>query len=147
MFKKNPQLIKNKGNKYPSIKFHLGHSFAIREGLLRINKRRLIENIAQYENGYRFHSHHSKANLTIRTQSATIARSLVPLVLYIYKKGKCVESLTIPGKHVDSQKRLCHIGYINQFFATPIVHSSSQSIRGGRKFTLIRIARCNGWAG
>ena len=147
MFKKNPQLIKNKGNKCPSIKFHLGHSFAIREGLLRINKIRLIENTAGYENGYRFHSYDSQVFLTTRTQSTTIARSLVSLVLYIYKKGKCVESLTIPGKGVALSKSRIYIGYINQFFATPIVHSSSQSIRGGRKFTLIRIARCNGWAG
>ena len=117
MFKKNPQLNNKSVNKCPSIKFHLGHSFAIREGLLRINKIRLIENTAGYENGYRFHSYDSQVFLTTRTQSTTIARSLVSLVLYIYKKGKCVESLTIPGKHVDSQKKICQYGYINQTHA------------------------------
>ena len=64
------------------------------------------------ENGYRFHSHQSTANLKSRTQSTTIARSQVSLVLYIYKKGKCVEMLTVTRMHVDSQKRSCHIGYI-----------------------------------
>ena len=73
-----------------------------------INKSILLRN----ENGYRFHSHQSTANLNLRTQSATIPNTLIAKVLYIYKKWKCVESLTIPGKHVDSQKRLCHIGYI-----------------------------------
>ena len=120
MFKKNPQLIKNKGNKSAYRGKPGGGLFSIRrvnenqqEVLMIINKGKLLRN----ENGYRFHSHHSKANLTIRTQSATIARSLVPLVLYIYKKGKCVESLTIPGKHVDSQKKICQYGYINQTHA------------------------------
>ena len=132
MFKKNPQLNKNKCNKYPSIKFHLGHSFAIREGLLRINKRRLIENIAQYENGYRFHSHHSKANLTIRTQSATIARSLVPLVLYIYKKGKCVESLTVSRNTLTVKKGYAILGTsINFSQRLLFIHHHSQSEGGG----------------
>ena len=95
MIKKNPQLNKNKCNKYPSIKFHLDDCFAIREGLLRINKRRLIENYGLNENGYRFHSYDSQVFLTTRTQFTTIARSLVSLVLYIYKKWKCVEMLTV----------------------------------------------------
>ena len=64
------------------------------------------------ENGYRFHSHQSTAILTIRTQSATIPIFARLNLLYIYKKWKCVESLTIPGKHVDSQKRSCQYGYI-----------------------------------
>ena len=120
MFKQNPQLIKNKGNKSAYRGKPGGGLFSIRRVnenqqavLMIINKPILLRN----ENGYRFHSHHSKAILTIRTQSATIARSLVPLVLYIYKKGKCVESLTIPGKHVDSQKKICQYGYINQTHA------------------------------
>ena len=100
MIKNNPQLNKNNANKSPSIKFHLGHSFAIKRVnenqqavLMRINKAILLRN----ENDNRFHSHQSTANLKSRTQSATIARSQVPLVLYIYKKWNCVESLTIPG--------------------------------------------------
>jgi len=69
---------------------------------MRINKGLVIEN----ENGYRFQnrsiendshlqSYDSQVFLTTRTQSTTIARSLVSLVLYIYKKWKCVESLTV----------------------------------------------------
>ena len=117
MIKNNPQFNRNKCKKYPSIKFHLGDCFAIREGLLRINKRRLIENTAGYENGYRFHSHQSTANLKSRTQSATIPNTLIAKGLYIYKKWKCVEMLTVTRMHVDSQKRSCHIGYINQTHA------------------------------
>ena len=112
MSKQYPQLNKNIVNKCPSNRIHLGNCFAIREGLLRINKRRLIENTAGYENGYRFHSHHSKAILTIRTQSTTIPNYASPNLLYIYKKWKCVESLTVSRWIVDSPKRLCNIGYI-----------------------------------
>ena len=97
MIKKNPQLIKINGNKSAYRRKPGGGQFSIRKVnenqqavILRINKPILLRN----ENGYRFHSHHSKANLKTRTQSATIARSLVPLVLYIYKKWNCVESLT-----------------------------------------------------
>ena len=104
MIKNNPQFNRNKCKKYPSIKFHLGDCFAIREGLLRINKRRLIENTAGYENGYRFHSHQSTANLKSRTQSATIASSLVSLVLYIYKKWKCVDLLTVTRNTLTGEK-------------------------------------------
>ena len=92
-------------------------------------------------------SRQSQANLKSRTQSATIPIFARHSRLYIYKKWKCVEMLTVSRMHVDRFKKICQYGYINQFFATPIVHSSLQSIRGGRKFTLIRIARCNGWAG
>ena len=117
MIKNNPQLIKNKANKCPSIKFHLGHSFAIREGLLRINKGVIIEN----ENGYHFQmvilSHHSQLFLTIRTQSTTIPIFARLNLLYIYKKGKCVESLTVTRKHVDRFKKICQYGYINQTHA------------------------------
>ena len=110
MFKKNSQLNNKSVNKCPSIKFHLGHSFAIREGLLRINKRRLIENYGLNENGYRFHSYDSQVFLTTRTQSTTIARSLVSLVLYIYKKGKCVESLTVSRWTLTSGNSVGMIG-------------------------------------
>ena len=81
--------------------------------LMRINKPILLRN----ENDNRFHSHHSKVILTIRTQSATIPIFARLNLLYIYKKWNCVESLTIPGKHVDSQKRLWHIGYIKLIHA------------------------------
>ena len=101
MIKNNPQLNQNKCKKYPSIKFHLGDCFAIREGLLRINKGVIIEN----ENGYHFQmvilSHHSQLFLTIRTQSTTIPILARLNLLYIYKKGKCVESLKVTRKHVD----------------------------------------------
>ena len=146
MIKKNPQLNKNIVNKCPSNRIRLGHSFAIREGLLRINKRRLIENTAGNENGYRFHSYDSQVFPTIRTQSTTIPNYASPNRLYIYKKWKCVESLTIPGKGVALSKRWLYIGYIT-FTQRLLNITNNQSIRGGRKFTLIRIARCNGWAG
>lgn len=98
MIKNNPQ-IKNKwGNKSAFRGKPGGGQFSIRrvnenqQGVLMIiNKPILLRN----ENGYRFHSHQSTANLKSRIQSATIARSLMSLVLYIYKKWKCVESLTV----------------------------------------------------
>ena len=147
MIKLDPHIKEIKSNKssdQESTILNKGRLMRINKwGLLIINKPILLRN----ENGYRFHSHHSKANLTIRTQSTTITLFARLNLLYIYKKWKCVESLTIPGKGVALSKSRIYIGYINQFFATPIVHSSLQSIRGGREFTLIRIARCNGWAG
>ena len=107
MIKNNPQLNKNNANKSPSIKFHLGHSFAIKRVnenqqavLMRINKAILLRN----ENDNRFHSHQSTANLKSRTQSATIARSQVPLVLYIYKKWKCVDLLTVTRNTLTGEK-------------------------------------------
>ena len=84
------------------------------------------------ENGYRFHSHHSKAILTIRTQSATIAESLVSLVLYIYKKWKCVESLTIPGTTLTVENRFANMGTsINFSQRLLFIHHYSQSEGGG----------------
>ena len=71
---------------------------------MRINKIRLIENTAGYENGYRFHSHQSTANLKSRTQSTTIACSLVSLVLYIYKKWNCVDLLTVTRNTLTGEK-------------------------------------------
>ena len=71
-----------------------------------INKVKLLRN----ENGYRFHSHQSTANLNLRTQSATIPNTLIAKVLYIYKKWKCVESLTIPGGWLTSANSVGMIG-------------------------------------
>ena len=104
MSKQYPQLNKNNCKKCPSIKFHLGHSFAIRESLLRINKREFIENTAEYENGYRFHSYDSQVFLTTRTQSATIPIFANRKALYIYKKWNCVESLTFSGSRLTGLK-------------------------------------------
>ena len=110
MIKNNPQLNQNNVNKCPSNRIRLGHSFAIREGLLRINKRGLIENTAGNENGYRFHSYDSQVFPTIRTQSTTIPNYASPNRLYIYKKWKCVESLTIPGSWLTGLKVFANMG-------------------------------------
>ena len=118
MFKKNPQLIKIKGNKSAYRGKPGGGQFSIRRVnenqqavLMIINKSILLRN----ENGYRFHSHQSTANLNLRTQSATIPNTLIAKVLYIYKKWKCVESLTIPGGWLTGQKVFANMGtYITQ---------------------------------
>ena len=78
-----------------------------------INKSILLRN----ENDNRFYSHQSTANLKSRTQSATIPNTLIAKGLYIYKKGKCVESLTVTRMHVDRFKKICQYGYINQTHA------------------------------
>ena len=57
-------------------------------------------------------SHQSKANLNLRTQSTTIPNTLIAKGLYIYKKWKCVEMLTVSRKHVDRLKKICQYGYI-----------------------------------
>ena len=62
-------------------------------------------------------SRQSQVNLKNRTQSATIPNTLIAKGLYIYKKGKCVESLTVTRKHVDRFKKICQYGYINQTHA------------------------------
>ena len=104
MIKLDPHINKFKGNKssyQESTILNKGRLMRINKGgLLIINKQILLRN----ENDNRFHSHQSTANLTIRTQSSTIAGSLVSLVLYIYKKWKCVESLTIPGGWLTVKK-------------------------------------------
>ena len=112
-FKKYPHLIKNKGNKSAYRGKPGRGQFSIRRVnenqqavLMIINKSILLRN----ENGYRFHSHHSKANLKTRTQSATIAWSLVSLVLYIYKKWNCVESLTKTRWTLTSPKGFANMG-------------------------------------
>ena len=113
MFKQYPQ-IKNKwGNKSSWKSKTRWRSFSIRKVnenqqavLMIINKSILLRN----ENGYRFHSHQSTANLNLRTQSATIPNTLIAKVLYIYKKWKCVESLTIPGKGLHYEKPMATLG-------------------------------------
>ena len=62
-------------------------------------------------------SRQSQVNLKSRIQSATIPNTLIAKGLYIYKKGKCVESLTVTRKHVDRFKKICQYGYINQTHA------------------------------
>ena len=113
MFKKNPHLIKNKGNKTAYRAKPGKGQFSIRRVnenqqavILRINKPILLRN----ENGYRFHSHQSTANLNLRTQSTTIPNTLIAKVLYIYKKWKCVESLTIPGGWLTGLKVFANMG-------------------------------------
>ena len=115
MIKLDPHIEKLKGNKpsdQESTILNKDKLMRINKGsLLIINKSILLRN----ENGYRFHSHQSTTNLKTRTQSATIACSLVSLVLYIYKKWKCVESLTIPGSWLTGQKVFANMGtYITQ---------------------------------
>ena len=113
MFKKNPQINIFKCNKSAYRGKPGGGQFSIRrvnenqqEVLMIINKPILLRN----ENDNRFHSHHSKVILKTRTQSATITKSLVSLVLYIYKKWKCVESLTIPGSTLTVENRFVIVG-------------------------------------
>ena len=74
--------------------------------LMRINKPILLRN----ENDNRFHSHQSTANLNLRTQSTTIPNTLIAKGLYIYKKWKCVESLTKPGKGLHYEKPMATLG-------------------------------------
>ena len=55
-------------------------------------------------------SHQSKANLNLRTQSTTIPNTLIAKVLYIYKKWKCVELLTILGGWLTVLKVFANMG-------------------------------------
>ena len=55
-------------------------------------------------------SRQSQVNLKSRTQSATIPNTLIAKGLYIYKKGKCVESLTIPGSWLTGLKVFANMG-------------------------------------
>ena len=102
--KRSPQYDK----KFTSNQLHLESIISIKrvnenqlEILMIINKQLLMRMSRQ-----------SQVNLKSRTQSTTIPNTLIAKGLYIYKKGKCVEMLTGSRKHVDSQKRSCHIGYI-----------------------------------
>lgn len=107
MFKQDPQINIFKCNKSAYRAKPGRGQFSIRRVnenqqavLMIINKSILLRN----ENDNRFHSHQSTANLNLRTQSTTIPNTLIAKGLYIYKKWKCVESLTIPGKGLHYQK-------------------------------------------
>ena len=95
---------------------------------MRINKGVVIEN----ENGYHFQmgilSHHSQVFPTIRTQSTTIPNYANPNRLYIYKKWKCVESLTLLGSWLTSPKGRGMIG--TSITHEPIEHQSNLVNRG-----------------
>ena len=131
MIKKNPQLNQNNVNKSVPARPGERSIFSINRinenqqvVLMIINKPILLRN----ENDNRFHSHHSKVILKTRTQSATITKSLVSLVLYIYKKWKCVESLTIPGGWLTSANSVGMIG--TSITHEPIEHQSNLVNRG-----------------
>ena len=113
MIKKNPHLIKNKGNKSAYRAKPGGGQFSIRRVnenqqavLMIINKSILLRN----ENDNRFYSHQSTAILNLRTQLTTIPNYASPNLLYIYKKGECVESLTISGSWLTSANSVGMIG-------------------------------------
>ncbi len=115
MIKLHPHIKKIKGNKSSDQESTILNKDRLmrinKGGLLIINKSILLRN----KNGYRFHSHQSTANLNLRTQSATIPNTLIAKVLYIYKKWKCVESLTIPGSWLTVKKDNANMGtYITQ---------------------------------
>ena len=110
MIKLDPHIKEIKSNKtsdQESTILNKDRLMRINQGcLLRINKVILLRN----ENGYRFHSHQSTANLNLRTQSTTIPNTLIAKVFYIYKKWNCVESLTIPGSWLTSANSVGMIG-------------------------------------
>ena len=113
MIKKKPQLNQNNVNKSHREAPGERSIFSINRinenqqvVLMRINKVKLLRN----KNDNRFHSHQSTADLKSRTQSATITNTLISKVLYIYKKWKCVELLTIPGSRLTVKKSRGMIG-------------------------------------
>mgnify|MGYP005654612631 CR=1 FL=1 len=87
--------------------------------LMIINKSILLRN----RNGYRFHSHQSTAILNLRTQSTTIPKYANPNLLYIYKKGECVESLTFIRWTLTSGNRFVIVGTSHSFM--PIEHTQT----------------------
>ena len=87
--------------------------------LMIINKSILLRN----ENGYRFHSHQSTANLNLRTQSTTIPNTLIAKGLYIYKKWKCVEMLTVTRNTLTVKKHQATLGTSNKHM--PIEHTQT----------------------
>ena len=100
--KRSPQYDK----KFTSNRIRLGHTLSIRkinenqlELLMIINKQLLMRMSRQ-----------SQVNLKSRTQSTTIPNTLIAKGLYIYKKGKCVESLTIPGSWLTGLKVFANMG-------------------------------------
>ena len=132
MFKQYPR-IKNKwGNKSHQERPGERYKFSIRVDLMRINKIRLIENTAGYENGYRFHSYDSQVFPTIRTQSTTIPNYASPNRLYIYKKWKCVDLLTVTRYTLTVKKDHAILGTsINFSQRLLFIHHHSQSEGGG----------------
>ena len=85
-------------------------------------------------------SHQSKANLNLRTQSTTIPNTLIAKGLYIYKKWKCVESLTLSGSWLTSPKGRGMIGtsitYIAYWTHTNLVNRRdgeiyTETLKGG----------------
>ena len=87
--------------------------------LMRINKSILLRN----ENDNRFHSHQSTANLNLRTQSATIPNTLIAKGLYIYKKWKCVEMLTVTRNTLTGLKVFANMGTSTKHM--PIEHTQT----------------------
>ena len=55
-------------------------------------------------------SRQSQVNLKSRTQSTTIPNYASPNLLYIYKKGKCVEMLTVSRNTLTSEKVFANMG-------------------------------------
>ena len=123
VFKLDPQINKFRGNKssyQESTILNKGKLMRINQGsLLKINKQILLRN----ENGYRFHSHQSTANLNLRTQSATIPNTLIAKVLYIYKKWKCVEMLTYVASWLTGLKVFANMGTSHSYM--PIEHTQT----------------------
>ena len=126
MNKKNPQLNKNKGNKSAYRRKPGRGQFSIKrvnenqQGVLMIiNKSILLRN----RNGYRFHSHQSTAILNLRTQFTTIPNMLIAKGLYIYKKGKCVESLTYVAPWLTLENSHAILDTSTQ--TTPIEHTQT----------------------
>ena len=126
MIKKDPQLIKNKANKSAYRGKPGRGQFSIRRVnenqqavLMIINKSILLRN----ENDNRFHSYQSTANLNLRTQSATIPNTLIAKGLYIYKKWKCLELLTILGCTLTGLKRFASMGTSHS--PMPIEHTQT----------------------
>ena len=134
LIKRYPRIKKYIGNKSAYRGKPGGGQFSIRRVnenqqavLMIINKSILLRN----ENGYRFHSHQSTANLNLRTQSTTIPNTLISKVLYIYKKRKCVESLTIPGSWLTGLKVFAILGTSTTQQAYWTFNKSSQPRRRG----------------
>ena len=126
MFKEHPQLNKNNANKSHREAPGERSIFSINRVnenqqvvLMRINKPILLRN----ENGYRFHSHQSTANLNLRTQSATIPNTLIAKGLYIYKKWKCVEMLTVTRNTLTGLKVFANMGTSTKHM--PIEHTQT----------------------
>ena len=122
--------------KFSSNRISLGHTLSIRklnenqlELLMIINKQLLMRMSRQ-----------SQVNLKSRTQSTTIPNTLIAKGLYIYKKWKCVESLTLSGSWLTSPKGRGMIGtsitYIAYWTHTNLVNRRdgeiyTETLKGG----------------